>query len=326
MRPTAQRHLHVLVSAAVLALSAILSASAPAALAADSGAAPAPYVLALDPGHGGSADNNNPALQFDSGAKATNGLLEKDLTLAVAKKLKTALESDRVKVVMTRDSDQFVSIAAREALANQAHADLFVSIHFNYFDDPSVGGSLVLYPSDRDKAFAGTMAAALESKLKPLAVTSNGTMLKPELWTNATMPTITVEAAYLTNPREADLLTKSSTIDAIAASIDSGVLAQAPEIAQRKAEFLALEKAQAPVPVAVKTARHLPLAQLFLAATLLAAAVVYRRQLAPVVLPVLAAVVALITYAVGRARNRSSYNHRGIRRRRSRARPWPSRA
>src|SRR5438445_9364009 len=121
MRPTAHRHLHVLASAAVLATSAILSASVPAALA-DDGAAPAPYVVAIDPGHGGTADDNNPGIQFDPGARATTGVLEKDLTLGTARKLRSLLENDRVKVVMTRDKDEFVSIPGREAIANQAHA------------------------------------------------------------------------------------------------------------------------------------------------------------------------------------------------------------
>jgi N-acetylmuramoyl-L-alanine amidase len=346
MRPTAQRLLNVLVSAGVSALMAILSAPLQPAVAANGDTPPAPYIVALDPGHGGTADDSHPERLFDPGVTAKNGLLEKDLTLDATRRLRKLLQDERVKVVMTRDSDVFKSIGDRAQVANDAHADLFVSIHFNYFDDPSVGGSLVLYPNERSHPFATIMASVFEEKLKPLGIGGNGVMSKPDLWTRTEMPTVTLEAAYLTNPREADKLTHASTLDGIAGAADAGILQQAPEIAQRKAEITAYEKAHAAKPVAVTAPSSFPWPSLAFAAIALGLAVFYRRRVLPVaavglrvvlallagIAQLLVALLAAILAATGhtlqpaRAPKPEWRNRRGVRRRRSRARPWPTRA
>jgi len=75
-------------------------------------------VVVLDPGHGG----------YDSGA-AYNGLLEKDLNLALALKIATKLSG--VKTLLTRERDTYVSLADRVALSKRAEADLFLSLHAN---------------------------------------------------------------------------------------------------------------------------------------------------------------------------------------------------
>ena len=81
-----------------------------------------PRVIVIDPGHGGT----------DTGmANPRLGLREKVLTLDVARRLKAILETAGYKVVLTRDSDQFVELKLRAELANMVGADLFVSIHFN---------------------------------------------------------------------------------------------------------------------------------------------------------------------------------------------------
>ena len=78
--------------------------------------------IAIDPGHGGD----------DEGAKGANGVREKDLTLAVARRLRKVLESRLgVRVLLTRDDDRNVPIDERAALANNNKADLFVSLHAN---------------------------------------------------------------------------------------------------------------------------------------------------------------------------------------------------
>ena len=77
-------------------------------------------VVVIDAGHGG----------VDPGATGVDGTFEKDLVLAVAKTLRDALEaSGKYVVVMTRDSDIFLSLKARVAVARRAKADLFVSLH-----------------------------------------------------------------------------------------------------------------------------------------------------------------------------------------------------
>lgn len=92
---------------------------------------PAPFVLAIDAGHGGR----------DLGCMA-NKSREKDITLDVAKRLRTLVEEaygDSVEVVMTRDSDVFLPLDSRAKIANEAQADLFISIHVNSLDKRTKG-------------------------------------------------------------------------------------------------------------------------------------------------------------------------------------------
>ena len=77
--------------------------------------------VVLDPGHGGA----------DPGASSASGLAEKEVTLDVARRLRTLLEESRVKVAMTRGDDRTVPLRDRSSLANAEKGDLFVSIHVN---------------------------------------------------------------------------------------------------------------------------------------------------------------------------------------------------
>ena len=87
--------------------------------------------VVIDAGHGGK----------DSGAlNNTYGLMEKNLTLDVARRLKALLENSGFEVVMTRDSDVYIPLAQRPKVANRAKADLFVSLHFNAASSTSASG------------------------------------------------------------------------------------------------------------------------------------------------------------------------------------------
>jgi N-acetylmuramoyl-L-alanine amidase len=78
--------------------------------------------IVLDPGHGGK----------DPGAIGNTGIVEKDVVLAVAKKLARRLKTELgVQVVLTRHDDRFVPLEDRTALANNENADLFISLHVN---------------------------------------------------------------------------------------------------------------------------------------------------------------------------------------------------
>jgi N-acetylmuramoyl-L-alanine amidase len=82
----------------------------------------APFVVVLDAGHGGS----------NLGAAVPDGLLEKDVTLALARRVRNRLEeTPGVRVVMCRDRDVLVPIRTRARCAADARADLFVSLHAN---------------------------------------------------------------------------------------------------------------------------------------------------------------------------------------------------
>jgi N-acetylmuramoyl-L-alanine amidase len=96
--------------------------------------------IALDPGHGGE----------DPGATGATGTHEKDIVLAVAKKLKTRLEAlPNTRVMLTRDGDYFVPLGTRVEKARKVQADLFVSIHADAFIESRARGSSVFVLSEK---------------------------------------------------------------------------------------------------------------------------------------------------------------------------------
>src|SRR5471030_1075398 len=96
--------------------------------------------IALDPGHGGE----------DPGASGNRGTHEKDIVLAIAKRLKGKLEEQpNMRVMLTRDADYFVPLGTRVDKARKVQADLFVSIHADAFVDASARGSSVFALSEK---------------------------------------------------------------------------------------------------------------------------------------------------------------------------------
>jgi N-acetylmuramoyl-L-alanine amidase len=96
--------------------------------------------IALDPGHGGE----------DPGAIGPTGTREKDIVLAVAKRLKAKLEAlPNTRVMLTRDGDFFVPLGKRVEKARKVQADLFVSIHADAFTEPRARGSSVFVLSEK---------------------------------------------------------------------------------------------------------------------------------------------------------------------------------
>lgn len=285
--------------------------------------APVPVVVAIDAGHGGSPDNNHPERLFDPGSVSGNGLLEKDLTLDVARRVQRRLEADQVKVVMTRSSDKFVGIPERMTAAADAGAQYFLSIHFNFFQDAAVGGTVLLYPRESDRAFAEAVSNAMAQRLGHFQVASDGVTQRDVLWAHAPMPAVTVEAAYLTNKTEAELLTTEAFKEAIAAGVANGIEVQEPGIQARKAEILkyrATAAAHHPGLVQLPSLPHLPVVRLALFGAALFLLVRFRRA----TIPALAFGMALGSVVHARATGRSPEfrTRRGVRRRRSRAPIW----
>lgn len=92
--------------------------------------------IMLDPGHGG----------HDPGAIGVGGIREKDVTLAIARRLREAiLRRWNVEVLMTRDDDRFVPLEERTAMANSQGVDLFISIHANTSRDGRLHGVETYY-------------------------------------------------------------------------------------------------------------------------------------------------------------------------------------
>lgn len=96
--------------------------------------------ITLDPGHGGE----------DPGAVGRGGSYEKNVTLAVAKRLKAKIDAEpNMRAVLTRDSDFFVPLHVRVQKARRIQSDLFVSIHADAFVNPDAHGSSVFVLSER---------------------------------------------------------------------------------------------------------------------------------------------------------------------------------
>ncbi len=101
---------------------------------------PRPYVVVLDPGHGGE----------DPGAIGRRGTREKDIVLIIARKLKERLDDDpQYRVALTRDADFFVPLHMRVQRARKLRADLMVSVHADAFRQSSASGSSVFALSER---------------------------------------------------------------------------------------------------------------------------------------------------------------------------------
>ncbi|HYM51646.1 MAG TPA: N-acetylmuramoyl-L-alanine amidase [Candidatus Limnocylindrales bacterium] len=193
--------------------------------------APTPYVIALDPGHGGSLTNpSDPNVQWDPGVVA-GPVMEKDITLDLGLRLRRLLTAEHVQVVMTRTTDRFMTIADRWAVVAGSGAQMFLSLHVNAFDgDASINGLTVFYPKDESRPLARAVEAGLAQSLATFQIQDDGVASKPELWVHTTIPTVTVEPAYLTNPREAALLQRDDFRQAIVQGIYDGILAADPRI------------------------------------------------------------------------------------------------
>ena len=112
-------------------------------------------IIVLDPGHGG----------VEHGAVGPTGLMEKEITLTLARRLKRELERGNrgISVVLTRDEDRLVGLDERTAIANHNQAQLFVSIHVNASPRPQAGGAETYYLSTASTDGEARMLAELEN-------------------------------------------------------------------------------------------------------------------------------------------------------------------
>lgn len=194
--------------------------------------APGIRTIVIDPGHGGK----------EVGAVGTGGLMEKDVTLTLAKKLAVSLAAKTgARVVLTREDDSLVSLDQRTGIANQYHADLFLSVHMNaavvkdakgsetYFLSLEASDELAKKAAETENASATqpTPAADLNLILWDLAqqqylqessrfasaiqlemnaatgVENRGVKQAPfKVLVGATMPAALVEVGFISNPTE----------------------------------------------------------------------------------------------------------------------------
>lgn len=136
-------------------------------------------VVVIDPGHGGRSE----------GARGSTGTQEKDLVLAISRKLKRLLEEELgIKVVLTRSADYYVGLKERTAIANNNRADLLLSIHANATFRKEIDGFETYYLSFKptDKA-ASSYARAENKELGVRGDKKDETLLEAILWDMAQM-------------------------------------------------------------------------------------------------------------------------------------------
>lgn len=172
-----------------------------------------PRRIFIDPGHGGS----------DPGAIG-NGIVEKELNLAVSLRLRELLEADTAdpsgggewEVMMARTDDASVSLTARTNMANGWPADRFVSIHHNAFSSSIASGTETF-------SFAnGTPGADLRDQLQDELIAAMGFVDRGSKTANfhvlreSQMPAALTEAGFLSNPGNAAALSAPGAVEALA--------------------------------------------------------------------------------------------------------------
>ena len=131
---------------------------------------PKPKLIALDPGHGGN----------DPGALGLSGTQEKGVVIAVARELqKQLLAGNRYRVMLTRGTDTYVPLRERVARAEEAKADLFLSIHADSHPDPGVRGASVYTLSEEatDREAEALAARENHGEAKPVPGTVARTLV-----------------------------------------------------------------------------------------------------------------------------------------------------
>lgn len=168
-------------------------------------------IVTVDPGHGG----------IDPGCGEQGGL-EKDIVLPISMHLKQLLEQAGVTVVMTRTTDDTVSLDDRAIIANNAGSDLFVSVHCNSYEGQARGMDVYYYKSEPAKQ----LAQAVLDEAAALGVTTRQVQKNnyQVLW-DTDMPAVLVETGFLTDPADLDCLLDPAHQQTVARAIANAVLA-----------------------------------------------------------------------------------------------------
>ncbi|UIN49815.1 cell wall-binding repeat-containing protein [Bacillus safensis] len=168
----------------------------------------------IDPGHGAQ----------DAGAIG-NGLLEKNINLEVALKLRSRLHQAGALIVMSRTSDTFDSLQTRVSKGAQASADIFISIHANANDNSGANGTETYY----DTTNAAAHSIKLAQKVQPRMVSALGTKDRGVKTAGfyvikySRMPSILLETGFVTSPIDASILKSTTAKDRLASGITTGV-------------------------------------------------------------------------------------------------------
>ena len=177
-------------------------------------------VIVVDPGHGGE----------DPGKVGSNDVLEKDLNLQIAMKVKTMLEDAGITIVMTREDDKVPKakkedLDERVKLINDTNPKLALCIHQNSYPDESVKGAQVFYHTTTEQA--EDVASIVQEELR-VVDSENKRQIKENdtyyMLKYSKVPTIIVECGFLTNPEEAAKLTEEEYQNQLAQAICEGII------------------------------------------------------------------------------------------------------
>src|SRR5436190_897640 len=168
-------------------------------------------VVVIDAGHGG----------FDRGGIPRQLVPEKTMNLDVAQRLNAVLQSYGYRVVMTRDSDVFIPLGMRVAIANSYRDAIFVCIHFNATSRRSASGIETYFYSSQSLA----LASAIHYYVAGGAPSGNRGVRRRGFYVlrNTRIPSVLVECGFLTNPTEASYAQNSSYRQKLALEIAHGV-------------------------------------------------------------------------------------------------------
>src|SRR4051812_43859141 len=164
-------------------------------------------LIVLDPGHGGGAKVGGSSA---NNAVGPNGLLEKNLTLDVARRVASLLAGDG-RVLMTRAADVNLSLKARAEVARKNGAAVFLSVHLNGFPKPGVDGTETWVTKDATRRSRDFAASVLKCLLPVTKVADRGVreedfgVLRTSRHLSTTAACL-AEIAFLTNPAQAKRL------------------------------------------------------------------------------------------------------------------------
>lgn len=187
---------------------------------------PQKFTVIIDPGHGGN----------DPGKVGTAGTLEKNINLKIGLYLKEMLESQDIKIVMTREQDEDLStdstkrkasdMKERVTLIQKSNANLVISIHQNSYSDPNVYGAQCFHytNSEEGKALAATIQNQIitstnQTKIRDIKGNNDYYLLK-----HSPLPTVIVECGFLSSPSEEQLLLTEEYQRKMAWAIHLGIL------------------------------------------------------------------------------------------------------
>jgi len=196
---------HVCLVAAAFAIAGLMCAASASAASGSS------TTVVIDAGHGG----------HDRGGIPRQRISEKEMTLDVAQRLKSVLAANGYRVIMTRDSDVFVPLGTRVAIANSYRNAIFVSVHFNSAGRSGADG-IETYFYGRDSL---PLASAIHHFVAGGAPSPNRGVRRRGYFVlrRARVPAVLVECGFLTNPSEGAYILKSSYRQKLAEEIAVGI-------------------------------------------------------------------------------------------------------